>query len=157
MRVASSAFRQGEAIPRRFTCDGENISPDFAWHDAPKETKSFALIIHDPDAHRKDGFTHWVLYNIPPGVTELREGAPKDAEAEGFGVQGKNDSGKSGYTGPCPPSGNHRYFVRVFALREELDLDSGADAKEVQRAMENVIIEQAELMGTYQRSQAKSA
>ena len=157
MHLTSSAFRQGEAIPKRFTCDGENISPAFSWQDAPKETKAFALIIHDPDAPKADGFTHWLLYNIPPSATSIAENVPKQGRASHLGLQGMNDSGKVGYTGPCPPSGTHRYFARLYALREEVGLEAGANAKEVREAISGIIIELAELMGTFARAQAKSA
>jgi len=91
MRLLSSAIQEGEPIPQRFTCEGENISPEFYWEDAPKETKSFVLILHDPDALRDNGFTHWLLYDIPPGVTRIREDLPKQAPVADSGLQGKND------------------------------------------------------------------
>jgi Raf kinase inhibitor-like YbhB/YbcL family protein len=153
MRLLSSAFRNEEAIPRRFTCEGDNVSPDFFWEDAPVETKSFVLILHDPDAPRKDCFTHWLLYDIPPSVTRIHEGLPKQAPVADSGLQGKNDSGALGYFGPCPPSGRHRYFARLYALRKELGLAPGATVKEVQAALEGKVIEQTELMGTYAKGQ----
>src|ERR1700758_624275 len=130
MRLLSTSIREGGQIPKRFTCEGENISPEFSWEDAPKETKSFVLILHDPDAPRKDGFTHWLLYDIPPTVKSIRENLPKQVPVSNAGLQGKNDSGQLGYTGPCPPSGNHRYFARLYALRKQLDLQPGATAQE---------------------------
>jgi hypothetical protein len=157
MRLASTAYGAGQPIPRRFTCEGENLSPDYSWEGAPKETKAFALIIHDPDAPKKDGFTHWLLYNIPANVTQLREGVPKDLEVPGTGMQGRNTEGKVGYTGPCPPSGSHRYFARLYALRKMLALGPGADVKEVQDALEGIVIEQTELMGTYEMRRAEKA
>jgi hypothetical protein len=157
MRLTSTAYGSGQPIPRRFTCEGENISPDYSWQSAPKEAKAFVLIIHDPDAPKKDGFTHWLLYNIPPNVRGLREDVPKEPEVPGTGVQGRNTEGKFGYTGPCPPSGSHRYFARLYALRKKLALDPGADAKEVQSAMEGIVIEQTELMGTYEIVRAEKA
>ncbi len=158
MQLTSSAFQQDGPIPRRFTCEGQNISPEFAWQDAPKETKSFVFLIHDPDAPRKDGFAHWVLYNIPATVASIEENVPpKRAAMEGLGLQGKNDSGKIGYTGPCPPSGTHRYFARVYALRQKLDLQPGATYQEVIAAMEGKIIEHAELMGTYAKEAQRAA
>ena len=157
MRLTSSAFRQGEAIPKRFTCDGEDVSPQLSWQDAPKETKAFAVIVHDPDAPRAEGFTHWLLYNIPPNVTSIQENVPKQAKVSHLGVQGLNDFGKLGYGGPCPPSGSHRYFVRLYALRKELDLEPGTKAQQVQEAISGIVIEQTELMGTYARMKAKGA
>jgi len=147
MQLRSPAIENKSSIPRRFACDGENVSPAFFWEDAPKETKSFVLVIHDPDAPRKDGFTHWLLYDIPPNVTRIREGFPK--QATDLGLQGQNDSGDLGYLGPCPPSGTHRYFARLYALKSRLDLPPGATAAEVKAGLEGKVIEEAELMGTY--------
>ena len=157
MRLMSSAFREGERIPTRFTCEGENISPELSWEGAPTAAKSFALIVHDPDAPRTNGFAHWMLYNIPANVVQIPESIPEGPRVSGLGLQGKNDSGQIGYTGPCPPSGSHRYFVRLFALQRELDLAPGATATELQSAMHDYIIEQAELMGTYAKVRAKTA
>jgi Raf kinase inhibitor-like YbhB/YbcL family protein len=158
MRLISEELQGGKSIPRKFTCDGENVSPRFRWEDPPEEAKSFVLILHDPDAPRHDGFTHWVLYNIPSALDEIQENVPKTQQrVDGLGVQGKNDAGKLGYTGPCPPSGSHRYFARLYALRKELNLQPGATAREVQDAMQGLIIEHAETMGTYARIQAKTA
>jgi Raf kinase inhibitor-like YbhB/YbcL family protein len=156
MKITSPAFSHGDSIPVRFTCEGENVSPELHWTDAPPETKSFALILHDPDAPRPGSFTHWVVYDVPSGVHQIPEGAPQSASLPG-GLQGNNDGGKVGYVGPCPPSGRHRYFFRLFALRAALDLQSGATAAEVQHAMEGKIVAQAELMGTYQKSAGRAA
>jgi Raf kinase inhibitor-like YbhB/YbcL family protein len=152
MRLLSSAIQEGKPIPPRFTCEGENISPEFYWVDAPKETKSFVLILHDPDAPRDNGFTHWLLYDIPPNVTHIPENLPKQASVADSGLQGKNDSGKLGYTGPCPPSRRHRYFARLYALRKQLDLPPGATPMEVKMALEGKVIEQTELMGTFAKN-----
>jgi hypothetical protein len=157
MRLTSSAFGQQERIPTRYTCEGENISPELQWEEAPPRTKTFTLILHDPDAPRMNGFTHWMLYNIPSGITHLPENVPEGPRVSGLGLQGKNDAGKIGYIGPCPPSGSHRYFLRLFALSIELDLDPAASAQELQTALHDHIIEQAELMGTYAKLRAKSA
>ena len=158
MKLICEDVREGKPIPRRFTCDGEDISPRFRWENAPEATKSLALIIHDPDAPRHDGFTHWVLYNIPPSVSEIPENVPKAREQiRGLGVQGKNDAGQLGYMGPCPPSGSHRYFARLYALRKELSLKAGATREEVQSAMQGLEIETAETMGTYSRARAQKA
>ena len=149
MQLTSSAFRQGEPIPDRFTCEGGDTSPEFAWEGAPQETQSFVLILHDPDAPRANGFTHWVAYNIPANVTKLPENAPKQGRIDGLGMQGKNDGGRLGYVGPCPPSGTHRYFARLYALNAKLALEPGATHEQVSAAMEPHVIDECELMGTY--------
>jgi len=115
MKVTSSAFQQGANIPSKFTCDGANTNPPLQISDVPAEAKSLVLIVDDPDAP-SGLFTHWAVWNISPQATTIAEGStPK-------GAQGTNDFGKSGYGGPCPPSGAHRYYFRVFALDRELDL-----------------------------------
>jgi Raf kinase inhibitor-like YbhB/YbcL family protein len=157
MRLRSSAIQNERPIPRRFARDGENVSPGFFWEDAPKETKSFVLTLQDPDVPGENGFTHWLLYDIPPSVSRIREDLPKQAPVADSGLQGRNDSGTLGYVGPCPPSGRHRYFARLYALRKELDLAPGATAREVQLALKGKVIEQTELMGTYARADPKSA
>jgi len=110
-------------------------SPEFYWEGAPRETKTFVLILRDPDAPRTNGFTHWLLHNIPPNITRISENLSKQNPAVDRGPQGKNDSGKLGYIGPCPPSGRHRYFARLYALRKELDLPPGASPMEVRVAL----------------------
>jgi Raf kinase inhibitor-like YbhB/YbcL family protein len=157
MQVTSPAFSHGSSIPKKFTCEGQDVSPEISWIDAPKETKSFALILHDPDAPRSGGFTHWLVYDIPPDVNRVAENLPKTASLPGIGLQGKNDFGKIGYMGPCPPSGTHRYFVRLYALRAALKLEAGATYHEVLAAMQGREIEEAELMGTYARTGRKAA
>ena len=157
MRLTTSSFEPGGTIPAQFTCEGKDVSPEFEWQHAPRETKSFVLILHDPDAPMADGFTHWVLYNIPPNISRLDANRPREPKIPGLGIQGKNDAGKIGYIGPCPPSGTHRYFVRLYALRSELALDPGASRQEVEAAMQGHVIEEAELMGTYAKSRAKAA
>jgi Raf kinase inhibitor-like YbhB/YbcL family protein len=142
MKITSSAFQQGGNIPRKFTCDGENMSPPLQITSAPAEAKSLALIADDPDA--PGGlFTHWLVWNISPQTNSIAEGsAPK-------GVQGTNDFGKSGYGAPCPPSGMHRYYFRIFALDRELDLRSGAKRSQLDAAMKGHVIAQGELIGRY--------
>lgn len=157
MQITSSAFQPGGAIPSRFTCEGDDISPEFSWSEIPAEAKSLALIIHDPDAPRANGFTHWVLFNIPPDVSRISENVSKQAAMTEFGTQGKNDYGRIGYAGPCPPSGTHRYFVRLYALRKKLDLPPGASYEDVKSAINEALIEQTEVMGTYAKSKGKSA
>jgi hypothetical protein len=157
MRLTSPEFTHGLAIPKRFTCEGDDISPEFSWVDIPKNVVSFALILHDPDAPRPGGFTHWAVYDIPRSVNSLPEGLPKEASLRGTGLQGKNDSGSIGYMGPCPPSGRHRYIATLFALNAKLDLEPGASHRQVTAAIKDKIIAQAELMGTYQKSGARAA
>lgn len=155
MRLSSSSFNAGGAIPALFTCEGKDVSPELEWKDAPRETKSLALIVHDPDAPMANGFTHWVVYNILPDVTHIEANQPRGPKVVDLGMQGKNDAGKIGYTGPCPPSGTHRYFFRLYALRDELALDPGATREEVESAMQGRVLEEAELMGTYAKIHAK--
>jgi Raf kinase inhibitor-like YbhB/YbcL family protein len=157
MQLSSPAFQQARSIPIRFTCDGENISPGFTWRGAPAQTKSFALIMHDPDAPRPGGFTHWVLYNIPASVGELPSNLPQVEQVGGKWLQGKNDSGQFGYTGPCPPAGTHRYLVRLYALDAELKLRPGASHQQLRDAMHGHVLSQAELTGTYTRIAQKAA
>lgn len=142
MKLTSSAFREGESIPSKFTCDGGNTSPPLKISDVPSGAKSVVLIADDPDA--PGGlFTHWLVWNILPQTNSIAEGsAPK-------GMQGTNDFGKSGYGAPCPPSGMHRYCFRVFALDRELDLRSGAKRSQLDAAMKGHVIAQGELIGRY--------
>lgn len=157
MQILSPAFHSGGNIPRRFTCEGDDISPQLLWTDAPKETKSFALVLHDPDSPRHNGFTHWVMYNIPPSVTALDENVPRQPAISGLGTQGKNDAGNIGYKGPCPNTGKHRYIFWFFSLRTELNLQPGATYEELKSALEGKIIEQTQLMGTYMKGEEKAA
>ncbi len=157
MRLTSKAFQPESAIPKRFTCEGEDISPELLWSDAPPETKTFALVIHDPDAPRAGGFTHWVLYNIPASSNGLPENVKHGDDLPGGGMQGVNDAGKQGYMGPCPPSGRHRYFVRLYALDAELMIPRGATHNELAAAMRGHELGRAELMGTYQKHSGRAA
>jgi hypothetical protein len=144
MKITSSAFQQGGNIPSKFSCDGPNTSPPLQISDVPSEAKSLVLIVDDPDAP-SGLFTHWAVWNISPQTTTIGEGStPK-------GVQGTNDFGKSGYGGPCPPSGTHRYYFKVFALDRELDLPVGAKRSQLDAAMKGHVIAQGELMGRYSR------
>ena len=157
MQLASSSFQHGADIPAHYTSDGEDVSPELSWGDAPAETKSFVLIVHDPDAPRPGGFTHWTVYNISPEVNHIQENMPRIEVVSGFGTQGKNDADNIGYMGPAPPSGTHRYFFRLYALNTTLDLSAGAIPKEVSAAMKGHVIAQAELMGTYQNKRERAA
>ena len=157
MQLTSSSFQHGAEIPAYYTSDGKNASPELSWQDAPPETESFALIVHDPDAPRPGGFTHWVVYNIPPETGHVEENVPITEVVSGFGTQGKNDAGRIGYMGPAPPSGIHRYFFQLYALDTTLDLDVRPSAKEVKDAIQAHILAQAELMGTYQNKRERAA
>ena len=144
MKITSSAFQPGGNIPKQFTCDGADTSPPLQIEGAP-EAKSLALIADDPDAP-SGLFTHWIVWNIDPKTTSIGEGS-----APG-GVQGKNDFGKSGYGGPCPPSGTHRYFFKIFALDRQLDLPVGSKRAQLDAALKGHVIAEGELMGRYSRS-----
>lgn len=150
IKIESSAFKYGEFIPVKYTCDGENVSPPLKWSGAPANTKSLALISDDPDAPIGD-WVHWVMYNIPPNVFKLEEKIPADKILQNGAIHGLNDFRKFGYGGPCPPSGVHRYFFKIYALDTMLDLPPGATKKQLLEAMKNHIIAQGELMGKYQR------
>jgi len=144
MKLTSSAFENEGAIPSEFTCDGDGISPPLAISEVPENTKTLALISDDPDAPA-GMWVHWVVFNIPPDTKEIPQGT------EPQGVQGNTDFGRTGYGGPCPPSGTHRYFFKLYALDTELDLPEGSIKGEVEQAMEGHILAQTELMGKYQR------
>ncbi len=152
MELSSPAFKYGEAIPRKYTCDGEDASPPLAIAGVPEGAKALVLIMEDPDAPI-GLFTHWILYDIPPTVRELPEGVPKRPEVAGIGLQGVNDFGRVGYGGPCPPRGHgpHRYFFRLYALSAPLGLSPRASRRAVLDAMRGKMIAQAEYMGTYRR------
>ena len=150
VEVTTSAFEEGGTIPSRYTCDGRNVSPPLAWRGIPEGTAAIALICDDPDAPMGT-WVHWVVYDLPPSVNELPEGVPAREALAGGGRQGKNSSGKIGYTGPCPPGGTHRYYFYVYALDGEVRLDAGATKKELLKAMEGHILGQGQLMGRYER------
>lgn len=151
--LTSSAFNDGDSIPSRYSCEGDDISPPLSWQDVPANTESLVLIIDDPDAPDprapKMTWVHWVLYNIPPDVSELPEHISKTTVPPGA-EQGLNDWKRIGYGGPCPPIGRHRYFHKLYALDTTLQLQSPSKA-DVEAAMNNHIIAQTELMGTYQK------
>ncbi len=145
MKITSSAFDHNQKIPSKYTCDGENISPPLEFVDIPNNAKSLALIVDDPDAPAKT-WVHWVVYNINPQVTEVKENSvPQD------GIEGMTDFGKPGYGGPCPPSGTHRYFFKLYALHTILDLPKNATKQMVEQKMQNNILDKAELIGLYSR------
>ena len=148
--LTSTAFRQGESIPERYSCDGEDISPALQWTDPPAGTQSLALVLDDPDAPRGT-WVHWVLFNLPAAARGLPEGVSDAAEQPDGGRHGKNSWGQSGYGGPCPPGGTHRYFFKLYALDQVLELGALASKAELKAAMQGHILAQAELMGTYSR------
>ncbi len=144
MKLTSPAFKHNSAIPSEYTCDGLDISPELNIEDTPKNTKSLVLINDDPDAP-VGTWDHWIVFNIPQTTTKIN----KDSEPAGIG--GKNSWGRTGYGGPCPPSGTHRYFFKLYALDTELDLPEGSAKKDIEAAMKGHIIEKADLIGTYKR------
>jgi Raf kinase inhibitor-like YbhB/YbcL family protein len=152
MKVTSSAFGAGAAIPKQYTGDGRDISPPLAWSDVPEGAKTFALICDDPDAPRKQPWVHWVLFNLPAGQRELPEGVPAEGTLSSGARQGKNDFGKLGYGGPAPPPGKpHRYFFKVYALDTSIDLPVGAAKGELEQAMRGHVRAEGQVMGTYSR------
>src|SRR3954469_12891205 len=157
MQLTSPSFQQGAEIPSYYTSDGQDASPELFWRDAPLNTKSFALIVHDPDAPRPGGFTHWVAYNIPASIRQIAENAPHDHKLPGGGIQGKNDYGETGYKGPCPPSGTHHYYFYLYALDTELKLKPGVNKQELEQVLQEHVLEKTELMGTYKKSSGKAA
>ena len=148
--VSSSAFQPGELIPKKYTCDGEEVSPPIAWSDVPKQTKSIALISDDPDAPRGT-WVHWVIFNIPADSKGLPENIQPRSTSPDGSRQGMNDSREIGYGGPCPPSGTHRYYFKVYALNTTPTLESGATKAQLLKAMEGHILGEGEVMGTYKR------
>ena len=155
MTLTSKSFLQNGEIPIRHTCDGQDISPQLSWTEVPEGTKSFVLIVDDPDApdpaEPKMTWVHWVLYNIPPSISSLPEGIAFDSLPSGT-LEGLNDWKRTGYGGPCPPMGNHRYFHKIYALDTLLpDLKYPTKAI-LEEAMQGHIIEHFDLMGHYQRS-----
>lgn len=145
IQLTSRAFDGGGDIPRKYTCDGENISPPLSWSGVPQETQSLALVVNDPDAPRGD-WVHWVLVDLPADLDSLLEGE------HATGVEGINDFGNRGYSGPCPPKGStHRYFFKLYALDTELNLDPGMTRREAEEAMQGHILGQGQFMGRYSR------
>jgi Raf kinase inhibitor-like YbhB/YbcL family protein len=155
--LKSNAFHAQGNIPSQFTCEGQNISPELSWSGAPEGTKTFALVLHDPDAPHPGGYTHWVAFNIPATVNHVAENAPKNTAFPRGGVQGKNDAGKNGYTGPCPPSGTHRYNFHLYAVDGHLELSPAADKQALEKALKGHVLGQTELMGRYKKGTGKAA
>ena len=145
MKVTSSAFKQGEIIPKKFTCDGENSNPELKISGVPKGTKTLALIVDDPDAP-VGLWVHWTVWNIKPSTTLIGENSVPEGA-----VEGETSAEKSGYHGPCPPDGEHRYFFKIYALDVELDLPTNADKEMLEEAMVGHVLDKAELVGLYSR------
>ncbi len=148
IKVVSVAFKEGQPIPRQYTCDGVNISPPLEWSGVPKTARTIAIIADDPDAP-SGTWVHWVLYNLPAENIGFVENLPATENLKAGGFQGKNDFGKIGYGGPCPPSGSHRYVFKVYAVDAELTLKAGATKAEVEKAMEGHVTAQGQLIWTY--------
>lgn len=145
MKLSSPAFQNNAAIPSEYTCDGPNLSPPLVVSDVPSDAESLALVMDDPDAPAGT-WDHWVVFNITPSTKEI----PKGTEPKG--TAGKNSWGRTGYGGPCPPSGTHRYFFKLYALDTTLNLPESLTKKDLEKAMQGHIIEQVQLMGTYKRN-----
>jgi len=143
MKITSSEFSHNDMIPAKFTCQGANINPELNIEDVPEGTVSLVLIMDDPDAPMGT-WDHWILFNMDPVNKITEDSAP--------GVEGVNSGSRTGYGGPCPPSGTHRYFFKLYALDTKLELDSSADKKDVEEAMQGHVLEKAELIGLYQKS-----
>jgi Raf kinase inhibitor-like YbhB/YbcL family protein len=153
-RLSSPVFQSGDAIPTRYTCDGENISPPLRWSQPPQDTQSLVLIMDDPDAP-SGTFTHWILFNIPPDTNELIENFSRDT---GGIPQGRNDFKNDRYDGPCPPADTtHSYYLRLYAINRRLDLEEGAVRIRVYAQMQGYVLANSELMAMYTRQEAKAA
>ena len=155
--IKSNAFPANGKIPEKYTCDGVGISPPLEWSEVPGSTITVALLMENPDAPGRP-FVHWMLFNVPPHIRELPEGIPKIPTLTTYpwlaymGSQGRNDYGKPGYGGPCPPRGEkHRYYFRVYALDRVLDIPPMASKDEFRQAVEGHVIGEGELMGVYKR------
>ena len=144
LKIKSPAFEGHKRIPDKHTSNGDNVAPPLEWSGVPEGTQAFAIVVHDPDAPLVDGFTHWVAYGIPADATSLPEGG-------GGAVQGLNSTGEEGYMGPAPPPGHgpHHYYFWVYALDEDVDLPPGLDRRALLEQIEDHVIEQARVIGTY--------
>jgi len=145
MKIISSAFENNQLIPKKYTCDGENINPPLKIDNTPENAKSLVLILDDPDASLGT-FTHWLIWNIDPKTTQIEENSvPQGA------IQGLNDFGKNSYGGPCPPSGIHHYYFKLYAIDTLLDFSSSSKKSDLEKAIEGHVLDFAELIGIYQR------
>jgi Raf kinase inhibitor-like YbhB/YbcL family protein len=143
LSVKSPAFESGKLIPKKYTCDGQDINPPLTIEGIPKEAKTIVLLVDDPDAP-SGTFDHWVVWNIPPSISKISENTVP-------GIEGMNGARQMGYMGPCPPSGTHRYFFKVYAINTELSLGVGSKKKDVEKAIQNHILSKGELMAIYRR------
>jgi len=156
MLITSPAFNDGDLIPAKFTCDGGDINPELQIQNVPAAAKSLALVLHDPDAPVRNGFTHWIVWNIGPSTALIKQESVPPGSTEG-----RNDAGRNNYVGPCPPAspqlqrgdpaGTHHYHFQLYALDEKLDLPAETDKDGLEKAMAGHIVEQAELVGLYRR------
>ncbi len=153
LRVTSPAFENGKLIPKKFTGEGDDVSPELAWTDLPEGTKEIVMIVDDPDAPIAEPWVHWVIYGIPATNTGLKEGVAKKEKLDDGTIQGKNSWPEIGYGGPMPPPGDgpHRYFFKVYAVSQKTGLEPGATKKEVLKAIEGNVLASGVLMGTYER------
>jgi hypothetical protein len=152
MQLKTPAFKPGADIPAQFTCDGADSSPALTWSSPPEDTRSLAIVVDDPDAPGRT-WVHWVLYDLPATEHELPAGVPAQATLPSGARQGRNDFGRIGYGGPCPPKGPvHRYYFRLYALDTTLELKAGATRSELDHAMRGHVLAQTELMGRYRRA-----
>jgi len=153
LTLSSSAFSANGAIPGKYSCEGQNLSPPLAWSGVPAAAKSLALIVQDPDAPDPAAPTkvvsHWVVYDLPPGTTAIAEGG---SDLPSSAHQAKNEKGDMAYMGPCPPKGNHRYFFKLYALDTTLPTLDGPKEKDIEQAMQGHVIGSGELIGTYQKT-----
>ena len=150
IKITSSAFEDGGLIPAKYTCDGADISPPLHWDAVPEGTQGITLICDDPDAPMGT-WVHWVIFGLSAETTELAENIPPDSNLPNGARQGVSDFGRIGYGGPCPPSGTHRYFFKIYALDTEINLAAGASKSELLKAMEGHILGQGQLIGKYKR------
>lgn len=150
MDIQSPAFQEGGAIPKLYTCKGKNISPPLSWSGVPAEAKSIALTVDDPDAPGGT-YDHWVVFNLPPDSKGLPEAVPAGKNLPNGALQGVTSGRKSGYLGPCPPSGTHRYFFKIYALDKKLDLKSGVTKRELLKAMQGHALAEGQLMGKFSK------
>lgn len=146
-QVSSSAFSESQSIPQKYTCDGQNVSPPLQWEGAPRNTRSFAIVVDDPDAP-SGTFVHWVLYNLPASTSELKEGS------SGGGQEGVNGFQKTGYGGPCPPPGRpHRYFFHIYRLDIDSAGNAGLSKQDLVAAIQGHILAEGQLIGRYKRAE----
>ncbi|MFN3533427.1 MAG: YbhB/YbcL family Raf kinase inhibitor-like protein [Candidatus Brocadia sp.] len=150
IKMKSTAFEEGGMIPKKYTCNGSDVSPPISWTSVPEGTKSLALICDDPDAPMGT-WVHWVLFNLPADIRELPENIPPEKTLANGAKQGITDFRKIGYGGPCPPGGTHRYYFKLYALDTEINLDAEITKKQLLKAMEGHILAEGQLMGKYKR------